>query len=101
MLTAGVGLSAVCFIVAGVAELLGSPVGSGMVRDLEAVVAGLGSADPWAWASLGTLVVLITPGLGLLVTAFEYARVSDRRTTLMALAVVTVLVVSGVVAFLR
>jgi hypothetical protein len=101
MLSVGVGLSAACFLVAGVAELLGVVVRSGEAGDLEAMVAGLGSADPWAWASLGTLIVLVTPGVGLVVTAFEYLRVSERGTALMAVTILVVLGVSAVLAFLR
>jgi uncharacterized membrane protein len=101
MLTAGVGLSAACFLVAGAAELLGTPARTGTVRDLGAVVAGLAPADPWAWATLGTLVVIATPALALLTTAIEYLRVSDRGTALMAATVLVVLVISAVLAFMR
>jgi uncharacterized membrane protein len=101
MLTAGVGLSAACFLVAGMAELLGTPARTGTVRDFGAVVAGLAPADPWAWATLGTLVVIATPALALLTTAIEYLRVSDRGTALMAVAVLLVLLVSAALAFLR
>jgi uncharacterized membrane protein len=101
MLTAGVGLSAACYLVAGAAELLGTPARTGTLRDLGAVVAGLAPPDPWAWATLGTLVVIATPALGLLTTAIEYLRVSDRGTARMAVAVLLVLLVSAALAFLR
>jgi uncharacterized membrane protein len=101
MLTAGVGLSAICFLVAGVAELLGLPARSGSVRDVDAVAAGLGAADPWAWATLGILVVIATPAVALLATAIEYLRVSEHGTALMAVTVLLVLVVSALLAFMR
>jgi uncharacterized membrane protein len=100
-LSAGVGLSAICFLVAGLAELLGIATSPAEVGDLGAVVGGLGSFDRWAWASLGTLIVLVTPGIGLVVTAVEYTRVAERGSALMAVTILIVLVVSALLAFMR
>lgn len=100
-LTAGVIASAICFLIAGAAELLGVDTGAGDMTDVGALVAGLVSLAPWAWASLGTLTVVATPALGLLATAYEYASVSDRRTVLLALAVLAILGGSAIVAILR
>ena len=100
-LTGGVIVSAACFLVAVAAELLGVDSGGGEMTDVGALAKGLVALTPWAWASLGTLAVVVTPALGLLTTACEYASVGDRRTILLALAVLTVLLLSAVVAILR
>ena len=97
----GVLVAVTCFIVAGVAELAGVETGSGEMTDIAALVEGLLSFTPWAWAALGTLAIIVTPAAGLLVTAYEYSTVSDRRTVLTALAVLLVLGVSAVIAVLR
>jgi len=100
-ITIGVVVSAACFLMAGLAEVAGMETGSGDMTDLVAVLDGLLAMNPWAWASLGTFAVVLTPAIGLLVTAYEYATVSDRRTVLLAIAVVAILVLSAVVAVLR
>ena len=100
-LTLGVIVSAACFLVAGASELAGNNGTSGDMTDIGAVFDGLLAISPWAWASLGTMAVVVTPAVGLLVTAWEYASVSDRRTMWLALAVLTVLMFSAVVAVLR
>ena len=70
-LTGGVAFAAVCFVVAGVAEIVGVESGSGEMTDLGAVLDGLLTFTPWAWAALGTYAVVVTPVVGLLVTAWE------------------------------
>ena len=47
--------------------------GAGEMTDLAAVFEGLLALTPWAWATLGTYAVVLTPVVGLLVTAWEYA----------------------------
>jgi uncharacterized membrane protein len=94
-------VSGVCFFVAGAAEILGFATQAGRLTDLAALADGLVSVDPWAWASLGTLVVVATPAIGLVTTAYEYAVVSDRHTVGLALAVLAILALSGAVALLR
>ncbi len=101
VLTAGVLVAGVLFAVALVLELTGSEPGGGDMTDLGAVVDGLVALTPWAWATAGAYAVLATPILGLLVTAWEYWSVDDRRTMLLAAAVVAVLAISVVVAVLR
>jgi uncharacterized membrane protein len=100
-LTVGVTLAAVCFVVAVAAEIAGVEKGGGEMTDVAAVYEGLLAFTPWAWASLGTFAVVLTPVAGLLVTAWEYGRVGDRRALALALAVTAVLAVSAVVAILR
>jgi uncharacterized membrane protein len=100
-LTGGVLVAAACFVVALVAEVAGVEPGAGDMTDPAAVLDGLVELSPWAWAALGTYAVVLTPALGLLVTAWEYAAASDRRAVQLALAVLVVLVVSAVVSILR
>lgn len=100
-LSVGVALSAACFVIAGVSEVAGTAVGSGDMTDVGALFDGLVAWTPWAWASLGVLGVVMTPALGLLATAYEFASVSDRRAVVLALAVLGVLVTSTIVAVLR
>jgi uncharacterized membrane protein len=97
----GVALGAVCFLIAGAAEIAGSTTSPGAMTDLRAVAEGIARFDPWAWASLGTLIIIVTPALGLAVTAAEYHVASDRSTMLLALAVLAVLALSAAVAILR
>ena len=99
--TGGVLTAAIRFVVAGAVEVAGADPGSGEMIDLAAVFEGLLAFTPWAWATLGTYAVLLTPVAGLLVTAWEYASVGDRRTVLTAVAVLVVLGISALVAILR
>jgi uncharacterized membrane protein len=100
-LTGGVLAAAVLFAVAMLAEVLGAEPGSGELTDIGAVLEGLAALTPWAWAAAGTYAIVVTPVLGLLVTAAEYWQAGDRRTVLLAALVLTVLVLSAVVAILR
>jgi uncharacterized membrane protein len=100
-LTGGVLLAGVFFAVAMILEFLGAEPGSGEMTDVAAVVDGLVALTPWAWATLGAYAVVVTPVVGLLVTAAEYWSVGDRRTVLLAAAVIAVLATSAVVAILR
>ena len=100
-LTAGVVVAAACFVVALVAEIVSGDPGSGEMADVAAVFEGLLSMSPWAWAAAGVYAVVVTPLVGLLVTAGEYASIGDRRVVALAIAVMTVLVASGAVAILR
>ncbi len=101
VLTGGVTVAGVSFALALVLELLGVDPGSGEMTDLAAVAEGLLAPMPWAWAAAGAYAVVATPVLGLLVTAWEYWSVDDRRTVLLAAAVLAVLATSVVVAILR
>jgi uncharacterized membrane protein len=100
-LTGGVLVAASCFAVALLLEVLGTAAGVGEMTDLAAVVDGLLSLTPWAWAAVGAYAVVVTPVVGLLVSAAEYWSVDDRRTVLLAFAVIAVLAVSVTVAILR
>lgn len=100
-LSVGVAAAGVFFAVAVIAEILGAEPGTGEMTDLAAVIEGLFSLTPWAWATLGAYAVVATPIVGLFVTAWEYASVHDRRTVLLAVAVLAVLATSVVVAILR
>lgn len=94
-------MAAACFVVALGAEVVGVEQNAGDMTDIAAVVEGVAAFSPWAWAAVGTYVVVLTPALGLLVTAWEYAAVSDRRTVLLAIVVLAVLGVSAAVSILR
>jgi uncharacterized membrane protein len=100
-LSAGVAVAGALFVVALVLEVLGIDPGAGEMTDIAAVVEGLFALTPWAWATAGAYAVVITPVIGLLVTAAEYRSVDDRRTVLLAAAVMVVLATSVVVAILR
>ncbi len=100
-LTAGVVVAGVLFAMAVLLEILGQEPGSGEMTDIAAVLDGLLTLTPWAWATAGAYAVLATPVLGLVVTACEYWSVEDRRTVLLAAAVIAVLATSVVVAVLR
>jgi len=100
-LTAGVLAAASCFVVAGAAEFTGRATDPGSMTDLAVLVSGLWALDPWAWASLGTFAVVATPALGLVATAWEYAQAADRSAFALALAVLAILVLSGLIAVLR
>ena len=100
VISAGAGLSAACFLLAGAAEALGMMAQPGDMTDVGVLLERSLSLDPWAWASLGTFAVILTPVVALLVTAWEYFTVRDRRSVLLALAVLAVLSVSAMVALL-
>ncbi len=98
VLTAGVVLSALCFAIAALAEMAGVEAGSGDMTDIGAVIDGLRVLHPWAWATLGVYVVVLTPAVGLVATIGEFASAGERRTTLMALLVLAILTISAIVA---
>jgi uncharacterized membrane protein len=100
VLTAGSLLSAGVFLVAVLLVLAGKPGGPGSALDPASALSGLTTLDPHAWASMGVLVLLVTPVAGLLTTAAEYWR-PERRFALVALLVLAVLAVSLAVAWLR
>lgn len=101
VLTVGVTVAAVCFAIALVTELAGVEPGSGQMTDVGAISGGLLVMMPWAWATLGAYAVILTPILGLLATAWEYASIADRRTVLLAVTVLAILAASVVIAILR
>ena len=100
-LTLGAAVSAACFVVALVAEQLGAVTATVAPTDVAAVFGGLPALDPSAWASLGVYAVLVTPVVGIGITAWEYAGVHDRRTVVLALAVLASLGISLAAAALR
>jgi len=100
-ITAGVFVAGAFFAVALLLEVLGAEPGSGEMTDVATVLDGLVALTPWAWATAGAYAVVATPVIGLLMTAWEYGSVGDRRTLLLALAVVAILTLSAVVAILR
>ena len=100
-LTSGVVVAGVLFAVAMAAEILGMEAGEGEMTDITAVLQGLAVFRPWAWAAAGAYAIVATPVIGLLVTAWEYRRAGDRRTVLLAVAVLSVLALSAVVAIVR
>jgi uncharacterized membrane protein len=101
VLSGGVAVAGVLFAAAMILEISGAEPGDGEMTDLAAVFEGLVALMPWAWATLGAYAVVATPLLGLLVTAWEYWSVGDRRTVWLAAAVIAVLAASVVVAILR
>jgi len=100
-LTGGVIVAAVLFGVALLAEVAGMEPGEGEMTDLAAVLDGLVSLTPWAWATAGVYAVVLTPVVGLVVTAWEYFSVGDRRTVVLALAILAILATSAVISILR
>jgi uncharacterized membrane protein len=100
-LTAGVAVSALCFLAAVVLEAMGSAGAAGPMTAITSLLDGLLALEPAAWASLGTYVLVATPAIGLVVTAAEYADIGDRGTMVLALAVLGVLAISALVAVLR
>jgi len=109
VLTGGVVAAAACFVAAILVEALDGTAGVAAVdgagapgmTDLRAVLDGLLAPSAWAWAALGCYLLVLTPVAGLMATAIEYYAVGDRRTVLLAAAVMAVLVLSVVVAVLR
>ena len=93
-------LGAVCFAIALVADWAGRARGTSGSSDAAGYLAALTAFDPTAWAVLGSVVVIATPAVGLVVTAFEYESIRDRRAVLMALAVLAILATSLAVALL-
>ncbi|CAN5584683.1 hypothetical protein BH24CHL9_BH24CHL9_03100 [soil metagenome] len=100
VISGGAAIGAACFGVALAAGLAGVDGDGGDAADVPALLAALAALRPWAWASLGILAVIATPAVGLLVTAAEYASVSDRRTVVLAFAVLGILAASLVAALL-
>ena len=100
-LTGGVLLSGLCFVIAVLAEALGVESHPGDMTDVGFVIEGSRAMSPWAWATLGTYLVVLTPAVALMVTIAEYASISDRRTVVTAVTVFGILTFSAVVALVR
>lgn len=100
-MTAGVVASAACFVLAVVLELAGGVTNGGRMTDLPALRDGLVAMAPWAWASVGTFVLIVTPAVALLATVLEYLRAGDRVTVGLAVLVLLVLSLGCLVAFVR
>lgn len=97
-LTIGSLVSAGCFLVAIALEVLGRPATAGDMLDMRAVIRSITAPEPWGWATLGVVIVIVTPAVGLLATVLEYR---GRREAWLALGVLGILAVSLGVAFLR
>lgn len=100
-LAVGTAVSAACFAFSLLLDLLGRAGLHGDASDLAAVLGSAVALEPWGWATLGTLAVIATPAAGLVATLAEYERVRDRRTALLAVAVLAILGLSLVTALLR
>jgi len=97
-LTIGSLISAGCFLVAIALEVVGRPTTAASVLDLTAVIRSMTVPEPWGWATLGVVIVIVTPAVGLLATVLEYR---GRREAWLALGVLGILAVSLGVALLR
>lgn len=100
-LSVGTGVSAGCFLIALALDLVGRPGTSGDPSDLRALAGSLTAFEPWGWATLGTLAVIVTPAAGLVATLIEYRDVGDRRTAGLAIVVLAILAASLVAGLLR
>ena len=98
MLTGGSLISAFCFVVGLALEVIGQPATQGDVLDMAAVVRSLTVPEPWGWATLGVVIVIVTPAVGLFATLLEYR---GRREAWLALGVLGILAASLGVALLR
>jgi hypothetical protein len=99
-LSVGTAVAAACFMVAVVLDMLGRGGAHGDPTDLPALAASVARLEAWGWATLGTFAIIFTPAISLVATAVEYRAVADQRTTLTALAVLGVLLVSVALALL-
>lgn len=100
-MTGGILVSAGCFALAIVLELAGGDTSGGPMSDLSAMRDGLVAMAPWAWAGVGTYLLIVTPALALLVTILEYLRVRDRATAGLAFLVLGVLFLACMVTLAR
>jgi uncharacterized membrane protein len=100
-MTAGVLVSAACFALAIVLELAGRDTSGGRMSDLSAMLDGLLAMAPWAWAGVGTYVLIVTPAMALMATIFEYWRAGNRSAAGLAVLVLLVLLLGCLVAALR
>jgi hypothetical protein len=98
VLNAGALLSAACLVVALGLQLVGRPVVPGDQLDAAAVARALLDLEPWGWATLGVVLVIVTPAVGLVATAFEYR---GRREAWLAAGVLGILGLSLAIALLR
>ncbi|MFO1540078.1 MAG: DUF1634 domain-containing protein [Chloroflexota bacterium] len=101
VLRAGTIVSAAAFAGALALRIAGRPTGDGDALDPGAVLAAIIALDPWGWATLGVFAVIVTPVLAIAATGHEHRVAGDRRTALLALAVLGVLGLSLAVALLR
>lgn len=91
VLTGGSLSSAFCFMVAIALEILGRPTTAGTALDITAVIDSMTVPEPWGWATLGVVVVIVTPAAALVATVAEYR---GRREAWLALGVLGILAVS-------
>jgi uncharacterized membrane protein len=100
-MTAGVLASAACFTLAILLELVGGDTSGGRMTDPTALRDGLVAMAPWAWAGIGTYILIVTPAVALLVTVYERLRAGDRATAGFAVLVLLVLSLGCLVAVVR
>lgn len=100
VLVAGTVLSAACFLVALVLDLLGRSAVGDRLLDPGALAASVFALESGAWASLGTLVVIVTPAAALVTTLLEYRRAGDRVAVLASSVVLGILALSLALALL-
>jgi hypothetical protein len=100
VLLAGTWLSVACFVLGFLLTLLGGAAQDRDPRDLALVLQALLALEPWGWSMLGVLVLLATPGAGLLATAVETRR-DQPVIALLALLVLGVLCLATAFALVR
>ena len=99
-LTSGALMGALCFAIAVVADLAGGGGSSAGSIAGDRFLAALLELSPHAWAVLGCAVVIATPPIGLVTTAFEFHAIADRRGVLIALTVLGVFGASLLIALI-
>lgn len=98
VLTGGSLVSAFCFTVAIALEILGRPTTAPSGLDIATVIGSMTVPEPWGWATLGVVVVIVTPAAALIATVVEYR---GHREAWLAVGVLGILAVSLGVALLR
>jgi uncharacterized membrane protein len=100
-MTSGVLVSAACFAVAIVLELAGGDMRGGRMSDVSGMLDALVAMEPWAWAGVGTYVLIVTPVVALVATIIEYGRGGNRAAAGLAVLVLLVLLLGCLVAVVR
>jgi hypothetical protein len=99
-MTGGVVASAACFGIAIALELLGRSADGDTITDPRAIADAIAALRPWGFAAVGSLLVIATPALALVGTAWEYASRQERAVAATALLVLAVLAASLAIALL-
>lgn len=101
VLRGGFALSAILLVLGIVWSLIDRQPLASEVLPFQDIPGALGNGDPSALIDLGILCMMLTPVVTVLVIAFNFSRVGERKFVSLSLGVLAILVTSIAISVLR